>query len=725
MNNYVWHYFLYNKTRHGGFYGQAKDTRKDQRHKDTVYTKVLSEWDAHGDKYDVYWYKVPSAGVDKNGNPIQNDKKIHKRLKYSKFIRGFKTEYFVPKKNVSVDEFESHLRVLIDEEFGNHKPDRTTLSLYPHQREFLAKVQAEYLEFLLFAKCRAGKSIMVLSHLLERKARVSLVVARFTSPKQSWAEDSLEFDKFTNMVFIDLQGNKNYNEQISYWVENTDKQIVLFDTVQGFIRKNLTHKIDHLVYDEAHVGAKENKKQWAKLKSMIDCPILYVTGTAYKMVDNFTDSNKYEYSYFQEQLDRKKGLNKAPQMNVILAKYQSSEYQKVFGDDPDALKNLFQTTDGKFNEPSLVEEFVSKYFVGERTLRNDKRLLNNSKNLFITLPSIDACHAFAELLKGTRFSPLVVTSDTKNTSKEIVKHIEDIEDHIDNHTTGSAIITQTANVLGVTANVDTVINCSEGSSIEFWTQFAFRGGSGKNDWRVIDFVPQRCLNSLREMYLRECESNPEISEYELGEFTNITEWDDGFVGVDQETIERVLASDPSMTIRNFSSLVSSMSDDILSSIDFIPTLTSDDNNVAKNEPLNDNGSNGKSAKTRISDNERDKEIQDNSKKEHVRTILERLPLTILHLEMGGVTVNTVDQILDSNDYKLDTQDSENVLGEYLKQDQRCYRRLSNIVGAVSTDIRSSMKNDMGVTLDKLSITSTASIPIPSIILKQMIPSPHA
>ena len=90
-------------------------------------------------------------------------------------------------------------------------------------------------------------------------------------------------------------------------------------------------------------------------------------------------------------------------------------------------------------------------------------------------------------MKGTRFTPLVVTGETGKDSDDITKHIGE-------NSNGSCILTRTANGLGVTAEeVDTIINCAEGSSIEFWTQFAFRGGSSDNDWIVIDFCTERCL----------------------------------------------------------------------------------------------------------------------------------------------------------------------------------------------------------------------------------------
>ena len=71
------------------------------------------------------------------------------------------------------------------------------------------------------------------------------------------------------MVFIDLQGNDNYNKEIENWID-TDKQIVLFDTVQGAVKKQIDANVDFLVYDEAHIGY--NSSQWNTIRESIPIP---------------------------------------------------------------------------------------------------------------------------------------------------------------------------------------------------------------------------------------------------------------------------------------------------------------------------------------------------------------------------------------------------------------------------------------------------------------------
>ena len=78
------------------------------------------------------------------------------------------------------------------------------------------------------------------------------------------------------------------------------------------------------------------------------------------MVWDFSDSDRFIYSYFEEQRDKKLGLNDHPSMNVTY-QVSSSKYQDLFGDDPD-MKNLFGVDDnGEFIESDLVEEFVSNH----------------------------------------------------------------------------------------------------------------------------------------------------------------------------------------------------------------------------------------------------------------------------------------------------------------------------------------------------------------------------
>ena len=584
---------------------------------------------------------------------------------------------------------------MVEQEFFSKTPKkRESLELQKHQKEFVVKSSwQDWKEFLLFAKCRAGKSIMTLSHIVDRGYKVTLVVAMFSSPEQSWRDDIAKFSAFDNLVYIDLKA-KDYKEQIEYWY-NTDKQIILWSTVQGQRRTlNLPVDVDLLVFDEADHGY--NQGMINKLREATNCPVLYVTGTAYKMVWDFTDSNRFIYSYFEEQLDKKNGLNDRPEMSIILAKYESDKYQAIYGDDPDAMKNLFNVDEeGNFMEPALVQDFVSRMFVGDRHVRSHNRLLKDSTHLYITLSSVKACDALAEYMKGTRFAPLVAHGNAKVNSDRINKHIDE--------NVASCIITQSANVRGVTAKkIDTIINCKEGKSMEFWTQFAFRGGSGEHNWRVIDFCPQRCLESLRQSYAAACESSPELTQFTYTDFAAISEWNEGYTTLNQDQVVEVLAADVGNTINLVSGIADRLNFSNLEKLEFDTDLEASYGNVAKSVLLNDNNANGKTNKKKENQSEKSEKSVLYSRQETIKAILERVPLVIYHCLKCGEQVNSIYKVIESEHYIHDTMDCEEIIRQSIDEGVISPKALSHTITQASDDIRYSMNKDECLTLQELS-----------------------
>jgi len=635
------------------------------------------------------------------------DKQIHKEVAKLPGIKQVGTESF------EITGFgmthEKVTQFIQETFFSKNSPKKKNLTLKKHQQEFINKVLStweEWKEFLLFAKCRAGKSIMVLSAIARKGIKVSLIVSRYTSPIQSWRADSKNFSDFNNIVFINL-ADKDYLEQIEYWY-NTDKQLVLWTTIQGNNRwSKIPCDVDLIVYDEAHQGY--NSTQFKKLRKKFDCQVLYVTGTAFSMVWDFSESNSYTYSYFEEQLNKKLGLNNAPAMRVILRKYESDAYKKLFGDDPDAMKNLFsiRKDETDFVEPSLVQDFYSETFGDQKHLKPKDRLLNGKFHIFMTLPSVASCHASVKYLEKTKFAPLVVTGDTKEDADTIKKHIAENEYTI--------ILTVSANVLGVTIpEIDTVINASEGESINFWTQFAFRGGSSDRDWDVIDFCPQRCLKTLREIYIAACENNPMISEYIMLDFVSIVEWANGFEIMSQDQIASILASDATNTISLISNIVNSMDMEKLANYQFNFSLRSKEKNNGSKRVVNDNGANGKGNIQRDGESS---EKQDNSlvltKKETIRAILERVPLTIYHCIKSGVIPNSVHSLINTDHYIYNTLDTEKIIEELVFDEVIDAKSFSYRINQAVVDIQHSMNIDECKTLEKLSCSrqSQQSMPV--------------
>jgi hypothetical protein len=154
----------------------------------------------------------------------------------------------------------------------------------------------------------------------------------------------------------------------------------------------------------------------------------------------------------------------------------------------------------------------------------------------MTMPSVEACHLFAESLKdfGSQFAPLVITGESGNNQQDILNHVKTHD--------ATICLTRWANVVGVTVpQWDTVIHGCEYQSAEFWVQFTFRGGSTKNDsWKVIDFAPERALSSLLEMASATSaasgEADAESVLRSLLEFADVFEFSNGYKELDYNTV---------------------------------------------------------------------------------------------------------------------------------------------------------------------------------------------
>ena len=617
----------------------------DERHKDGDWAKFHNYLKARGEELKlIRWWS--------NVDVVDHD--IHAWLKKQPNIRKF-AEWFSHKTTLDIVE-----KMIEDHFFATYQDQRVELQLKPYQQEFVDKAHSDYDEFLLAAKCRAGKSVMVLSHICDKNHKVSLVVSRFTSPSQSWLDDTKTFDKFSDLVTVDLK-DKDWLDQLQFWL-NTNKQIILWSTVQGIVRKldRLidTTNIDLLVFDEAHVGDKA--KQFGNLRETLsDTPCLKVSGTAYDQLWDTTEENRFVYDYWQEQIDVQKGIIDRPSMSVVLAKYQSDRYSDVYDDAPDAMKNLFLVKDNQFVDEFLVKEFVAKYFGTNREIKPKDRLLHDSKHIYMSLPSIAACHLLKDILDPI-IPTKVLTSDTKADAADINKFVEE---HKDNR---SLCLTFTANVLGVTqSSWDTIIHAREGKSIQSWTQFSFRAGSGDHNWKVIDFVPNRALESLRDDFCLANDMNPTLSEYEFDDFVPIFEWDNGFERLTSEQINNIIAAEID-TIASLKTLMSggvTFRDlDAVLNFDFGEHRQFDEKKN-KQVVVNDEANNGRSAKRRVDERKNSEKTRDEIewRRDKIKAILSYTPQVILEEHMLGNSIGTINDLLQSEFYPHLTGDYDNLL----------------------------------------------------------------
>jgi hypothetical protein len=296
--------------------------------------------------------------------------------------------------------------------------------------------------------------------------------------------------------------------------------------------------VDLLALDECHIGGESD--QFVKLKGGLPYGrLLEISGTAYRTIWKYPRENVFVWGYVEEQRAKAEGYEwaqKLPKMELVLARYNAENLQQVYGNEPDALKNVFAVTEGGvFQDPASVQGFLRKFFsYGEQTHKK-QQMLRNSQHIVMKLPDKNSCHLFAEALKefGSPFVPIVVTSDTGNQQEDILRHVR--------NNPATICLTCWANVVGVTVpQWDTVIHACEYQSAEFWVQFAFRGGSTtRSSWKVIDFAPERALSSILEMSAVTATVGDEDTDSVLRsflEFADVFEFDNGYTELDYETV---------------------------------------------------------------------------------------------------------------------------------------------------------------------------------------------
>ena len=674
----------------------------EHRHRGRDYGKakqVLTQLDS---KYvRCAWWENVSTRDDKDHH---HDTIIHEWLMTLPGVKKIGQETF--EFDLKFYTIEILVQMMEEKFFSGKKKEYTEFVPRPYQQKFLKKIAwCTSNEFLLFAKCRAGKSAMVLKHIVDTNYKVSLVCSRQKSPEGSWKADSNQF--FPSVKYISLK-DPGWETYLEYW-RDRDVNVVLWGTVQTCLKRlDKIKNVDFVAFDEAHIGGTAD--EFVRLREALDTRICYISGTAHKLCWMFPDDNqKFVYTYFDEQLDVQRGIFKRPKMKVAFAKYQTSAYQEIFGDDPDAMKNIFTMKGTKFLYEDLVREFIHNYFGPQRNIRIGDRLLKGTYHM-MALPSVKACHAFQKLVE-CYYPALVVTSDAK-------KNQDDINRFLDEHSK-ALIITQSANVLGVTAEkIDTVINCRGGESIEFWTQFAFRGGSGDHDWWVIDFDAQRCLRAIHTAFQLACDSNPSLSQYSVVDFTNIHEWNDGFQELSKEAFEDALAADVEGSISTVTSIVESL--DLSGLSDFHLNLKSSLTSVVKETQLNDNGANNKSCVVMETELAKKSDDLDTLKKQTVKALLESIPLSMFYIIRNGKNVYSINDVIGSDVYTSVTGDKEGILSEVISKNPQSMELLTRRIGLVSNSIQKSMRQSVSQTINSLSVSSAIQQSIPTTLLDNMI-----
>lgn len=708
----TWFYILINRKTKRFFFGQTKFTRKEERHTDSVYTKLLGDWNFDG--YDTYWIGIRQEG-------IKLDAKIHERLKGTFGCKWNKSkvgsnEIFILE-NYSTQRIVQLIEKYVKQEF-DAVLERTCITLRPHQEKFLKKIFSnweKWREFLLFAKCRAGKSIMVLSTITKANVKRTLVVSRFNSPQQSWEQDPTKFIEFKNIRFINLK-DKNWEDQYN---DYQNYNVVFWSTVQGLSASD-TRKlskiekltsIDFLVFDECHNG---DTGQFDKIrKKFANARCLKVSGTAYDQIWDYPEDNRFYYSYEEEQ---KLYFGQYPKMNFYCVDIDVPGYREIFGDDPDLFTNIFLTNEDKTNfvYPELVASFWDRYFTvrNQRHLKNSERVIVNRNHIIASLPSVAACRLSIPFIK--EYAPLDITSDANQNSTTI-----------NNHVTNNAktiCLTVEANVLGMTCEKwDCVVHLWKGEDRKRYTQITFRGGSGKHDWDVIDFAPKRGLKVLNETLILSKTENSELLNSEIIDFTNVFEWDDGFSKLSQDKIYDILSANVKDDIqRAFDNLGRNVSEERLNNFDLSGVNHPSGKVPQGSIAINNNLTNEKSAlKKEYSDKDSSKKNFDEEKKnkKKLSQVLKSIPLVLAYSIKEQTLIETTDDLFSSKYYSAITQDTNDLIFNLIKSKDISERDVSSIINQYNPIIKKNIFSNYTKTIDSFRISKSDQQVIPYNLLK--------
>ena len=258
----------------------------------------------------------------------------------------------------------------------------------------------------------------------------------------------------------------------------------------------------------------------------------------------------------------------------------------------------------------------------------------------------------------------------------------------------------------------------EATSLKVCSAAGGGGGSGDKDWDVIDFCPQRSLESLIQYYVTSSERNPALLDYNLVDFVPIYEFDNGFRELSQEEISSIVASDANASVRIVSSILSSLDYNKLKDFEMNIELNSSSKDSLKSVTVNDNDTNGKSNKVKLSPkNKGDKELL--LKLKTLKSITDSIPLIQFYELKEGKRIQNTTSLLTSDLYAKITQDTDNCLARAFDDGLLNLKSFTHRLIQSSTQVESSMNQDEMMTLFKLSISKGSNRTIPLELLDNM------
>jgi hypothetical protein len=649
----VYHYILINLINGVFFYGQTEEHRKDDRHKDSVYTKLIASWQVQGHKYHTIWFEIPKKGT-------HLDKLIHPKIDVLPIVkpnpnRG-NNECFQLNSIKDIDILTKEIENLVWKQFKGKK-ERIQLNLRYPQIIFRNKVNHAFSQgfksMLLCALMRTGKVVMCNQAIVDHKFKVSLAISRINSPEQSWQEDTENFDAFANIEYIRMGNNKWKEEMEESLLKG--RQVLLFTTAQYLINKlHLFYDIDVnlLIFDEVHVGGKaeeiSNIRRYFDQSYVID-----VSGTAFDYIEQYGDIHRFVWTYYNNVKYCIENNLPYSKINLCVAKYDN-EFKQYHSDAPDSITNLFDLNDAKddFRYPTLVMAFINEHLIVGKNLKllASQYTLCNSKHIYCALPSIKACDLICEYIKKSDciYQPMSCHGDSKKGFEQINAHLERYSHTI--------CFTVSANVLGVTAPWDTIMILSTGESVSKYLQMIFRACSNENqDALVIDWAAERGLKIMRDYNLLTYSSSTSggqlLSDTSYLDCINTLGYNTGFIPVDITEIDKMMAID----VNDLSKVcvdpsiinMSQLQDFDFSDIDYLKT----GHKPYRYWETNSNDTNQSKAK-KIKKTSQHKEFENLNKKknETVKVFLKRFAKVVFMEQFDGKRVENVDELLASEHF---------------------------------------------------------------------------
>ena len=520
-----------------------------------AHNRISSYTSEAGIIYDLLYTELAVT----NSNELFNDKSVHRVLKRT----GIKNFYFdtIKKQNewfvVGLETAKNAIKAVKE---GRNSLKESEVSSKPDPIEFRPEQEKAIKEtiqcfkshnaMLWNAKMRFGKTLSALEVARRKRFKRIIVLTHRPVVEDSW------FDDFKK-IFYDNEnyrfGSKTQGESIEKLLED-NKPFVYFASIQdlrgatlvgGVYKKDeniFNCKWDFVVIDEAHEGIKtelgeKTVEGVVKLNKDYKTKVLYLSGTPFNLMSEFSPSQIYTWDYIMEQSE-KNNWDKThfgdpnPYEDLPELRIYTYELSKIFSNYIDVqdscfnFKEFFRTWTGnvEIDKNSIPSEKQVGDFVHEGDIRKFLELLckpgeesnypfstEEYKNFFRhslwMVPGVKEGKALSKLLKEyDSYNCFKIINVCGN--EESKDPLKDVRSAIGENPEETYTITLTCGKLtaGVSIKEWTAVFYLMGSyntSASSYLQTIFRAqtpakinGKMKERCYVFDFAPDRALKMM-------------------------------------------------------------------------------------------------------------------------------------------------------------------------------------------------------------------------------------